>query len=520
MLRPVLLALFIFPAAVFCQPGPAFDIADVHTSPRADWVKNQLHRMDGGLLAGNRYEIRRATLLDLIRTAYGVDADKILGGPSWLDYDRFEIVAKTKPGTKPADLKLMLQALLAERFHLVVKLDTQPIPGYVLTATKGDRKWKAAAADAGPGGCRNNPVFEGTLRLIAVQCSNMTMSEFAAWLKGPVSKPVLDSTAIEGAWDFEVQYPPVNMNAAPGPSPIIDALEKIGLRLEDGKVPQPMLSVESAVQQPTPNPPGVSQALPPLPAPEFEVASIKLSGGEGGTRPLRTEPGGRIVADGMPPGSLVAQAFDQVSYLQPVGTPKSWGNGVAHNVSIIAKAPAGVATDQDHLNAMLRALLIDRYKMSFHFEERPMDTDSLVAVKPKLNKADPASRTGCTRQPQTRSDGARYTHLVCQNMTMAQFAEQIQAFDSEMFYPVLNETGLDGAWDFAIDYDPLAAFAARGFRLGGAAAAPAEGQAPDPSGSVSFRDAIQKQLGLKLDVHKHPQQVLVIDHMEENPSDN
>ena len=38
-------------------------------------------------------------MLDMIRTAYNVDADKIYGGPSWLDYARFEILAKTKPPT-------------------------------------------------------------------------------------------------------------------------------------------------------------------------------------------------------------------------------------------------------------------------------------------------------------------------------------------------------------------------------------------------------------------------------------
>ena len=172
---------------------------------------------------------------------------------------------------------------------------------------------------------------------------------------------------------------------------------------------------------------------------------------------------------------------------------------------------------------MLRALLIDRYRMVVHYEDRPMDTDTLVAVKPKLTKADPANRTGCARQNQARTDGARLTHLVCQNMTMAQFAEQIQAYELNIFYPVLDGTGIEGAWDFTIDYDPLSSLALRRFRIGGAAAPPrAEGEAPDPSGSgsVSFADAIQKQLGLKLEVHKSPQKVLVIDHMEEFPTEN
>ena len=407
----ILSALVAVPA--FCQQSPAFDIADVHVSPRADWVKNQVHRMDGGVLGGDRYGFRRATLLDLIRIAYTVDPVKVSGGPSWIDYDRFEIVAKTRPGTRPAALKLMLQNLLADRFRLVLKTETQPVPGYLLKTGKGKLNISAAADSSGPSGCQNNPVVEGETRYNNIQCHNVTMAELAAFLKGPLSHPVLDSTGIEGNWDFDLQYPLVNLAAAAGGRPgMVDAVQKIGLKLEDGKVPQPVISVESANEQPSPNPPGVAQALPPLPTPEFEVASMKLSGGQGPTRPLRYDTG-RVVADGMPPGSLIAQAFNQVSYEQPVGTPKSWGSGVAHNVTIIAKAPAGIAADQDSLNAMLRALVIDRYKMKFHFEEHPMDANTLVAVKPKLTKANPANRTGCIRQPQQRPDGARVTRLVC-----------------------------------------------------------------------------------------------------------
>ena len=53
--------------AVFCQQGAtscSFDIADVHLSPRADWVKNSTHLMQGGYLSGDRYELRRATMRD------------------------------------------------------------------------------------------------------------------------------------------------------------------------------------------------------------------------------------------------------------------------------------------------------------------------------------------------------------------------------------------------------------------------------------------------------------------------
>jgi uncharacterized protein (TIGR03435 family) len=101
---------------------------------------------------------------------------------------------------------------------------------------------------------------------------------------------------------------------------------------------------------------------------------------------------------------------------------------------------------------------------------------------------------------------------------MAQFAEQIQAYDLDASYPVMDGTPIAGAWDFTFTYDAYAGLTARFTQFRGPA--PADGQAADPSGSVSFAGALEKELGLKLEVHKRPLPVLVIDHMEEKPLGN
>jgi uncharacterized protein (TIGR03435 family) len=135
-----------------------------------------------------------------------------------------------------------------------------------------------------------------------------------------------------------------------------------------------------------------------------------------------------------------------------------------------------------------------------------------VAVKPKLAKADPSNRTACTRQTPPGA-GALSLRLVCQNITMAQFAEQIQSYDSNVFYPVLDGTGLAGSWDFTLNYNILT-------NLRGVGPAATPGEASVPSGVISFIDAVDKQLGLKLEKSKRPVHVLVIDHIEEKPTDN
>src|SRR5436305_5923646 len=90
------------------EPKPTFDVTDVHVSAR---TTNPVFRTS---FRGERYEAHNATMLDLIRTAYSMDADKVAGGPSWLEYDRFDITALAPRNTTQDDTKLMLQSLLAE----------------------------------------------------------------------------------------------------------------------------------------------------------------------------------------------------------------------------------------------------------------------------------------------------------------------------------------------------------------------------------------------------------------------
>jgi uncharacterized protein (TIGR03435 family) len=521
---------------------PSFDIADVHVSPRSDWVKAPSRAFQGGYLAGDRYELRRATMLDLIRTAYDVDAEKVSGGPSWLDYDRYEVSAWTKRGMRPEALRLMLQKLLEERFKLVVKPDTEEVPGYTLKKSGRELKLKEAAPASPAAGCQNmgadlsGPTPQGRL-----QCRNATLAVFARTIQGLVSNPfhkypVLDSTGLEGGWDIDFQYP-LRMSAdsqagitviVPQLSAgLVEALDKIGLKLEPAKVPQPVLAVVSVNEQPSPNSPDVAKGLPPLPPPAFEVSAIKLPCNGDRSMSPRFETGGRVTAMCMAVAGLIRNAWGLPLYGDIIGLPKHFTQGTADNISIAAKAPDGVAPDPPHnsqardvLLQMLKTLLIERYKIQFHYEDRPMGAYTLVAAKPKLTRADPAGRTGCARQGQEQQGRVLMVRFACRNITMAQFAEQIQGYDSGSFtYPVVDGTGLEGAWDFTFNYDAMASLYEHFPEFAGRGAA-ANGEAAEPSGALTFAAALEKQLGLKLEVHKRPEPVLVIDHMEDKPTEN
>jgi uncharacterized protein (TIGR03435 family) len=186
------------------------------------------------------------------------------------------------------------------------------------------------------------------------------------------------------------------------------------------------------------------------------------------------------------------------------------------------------------MRIMLRALLVDRFKIATHMEDRPVTAYNLVTDKPKLTKADPANRTSCkegvraAKGKDPRDVNPTLARLVtCQNITMAEFARQLPNIASGYIHnPVVDATGIEGAWDFTLNFSPIGLLQSAGVRVPegpAAGASPAAGAGPaasDPSGAMSLFDAIKKQLGLKLEEHKRAMPVLVIDHVEETPAEN
>jgi uncharacterized protein (TIGR03435 family) len=548
-----LLSAAAFGQATKAPTKTTFQVADVHASATAGNLAaieagTFPRYLQGGTLRDGRYGLRNATMLDLIKTAYGIDADAVFGGPSWLEWDHFDVVAKAPANTSPANVRVMLQALLADRFKLVVHKDTKPIQGFVLSTGKGKHKLKEAGG-SGEHGCQAQPLgppgpnFSLPPRVIS--CHSVTMEEFALLLRSfagdYLTGPVLDSTGLKGAWDFDLKETPKAALSFAGADGItlFEAVDKqLGLKLEPGKVSMPVLVVDSANEKPTPNLPEVKTALPP-PPPEFEVASVRPS--PPGTNlgpPPTLQPGGvRYEAHGLPLSIMIAQAWqpNNPPGVETPGTPK-WLTLFSPLFDIVAEVPAtaiasGTQLYQEDLQAMMRALLVDRFKMAAHYEDRPMDAYTLVAAKPKLKPADVSTRTGCKigRSGAPRDPGSGPPPIVatCQNVTLAQFAERLQSIaPTYLSYPVLDGTAIQGAWDFTLTFSAIdpnrAGGGGRGGTKGGgpAPAAGANDVASDPIGGISLFDAVDKQLGLKLERHRRPEPVFVIDHIEEKPTEN
>jgi uncharacterized protein (TIGR03435 family) len=516
-----------------------FDIADVHA--RAHTL---FPNMSGGVLVGDRYTIHDATMVDLIATAYGINNDNVLGGPAWLETDRYDVIAKTSPVTPPDQLKLMLQDLLAERFKLVIHPDTKPVQVFVLSAQKGKPKMKESGGSEGSGSADNSGCqyqqpptpAPGTISYIQYSCHGLTMDAFADAVHnmagGYLTSPVVNLTGLQGTWDFDLKWTGRGQLAAAGDDgiSIFDAVDReLGLKLELQKIPRPVMVVDSVNEKPTDNPPEVAKILPPPPPAEFDVAVIKPSAPDTNGIQGRIS-GGQVNLQGATLKFLINYAWN----LNPndsemiVDAPK-WLDQDRYD--IVAKMqiqtgpdgkPINPQFDQDQFEEMLRALVIDRFKLAAHMEDRPVSAYTLMTDKPKMAKGDPTERTRCVEGPGADGKDPRLVNpmlgrlLTCQNMTMAEFAEQLEDLASGyIFVPVKDETGLEGGWDFTLSFSTAGQLQQPPGR-----GTDSSGGASEPTGAISLMEAVNKQLGLKLEKVVRPVPVLVIEHVEEKPTDN
>ena len=513
--------------------GPAFEIADVRVSDRQINVG-----VTGNAIRDGRYELHNATMVDLIRIAYGVEAEKVMGGPNWLELDRYTVVAKAPSGTSLDNAKLMLRPLLADRFKLAVHEDTRPLTAFVMTVA-GKHKMKEAAGGSAPG-CQPQPPPQppepGVIPPQMAICRNMTMQALAQLLPrvagAYLPNPVADQTGLQGGYDFEIRFHARPLLAQAGTEAIslFDALEEqLGLKLELKDMPTSALVIDSVERRPTPNSPNVAKVLPPAEPPEFEVASIKpTSPDQQGTR-AQIQPTGMVNVVGMPLRTLLQLAWD----LQGDGlldAPK-WTETARFD--IVARAFASTTnTEQppieiDTLRQMLRTFLTERFQMKTHVENRQVSGYVLSAPKPRLTKADPASRTRCTEGPAANTADPRNRNpilsrlITCQNMTMAQFAERLQSLaNGYVRVPALDATGLEGGYTFTVNFSPVGLIQGNvGGRGGEAGPVPggAALSASEPNGAISLPEALDRQLGLKLELQKRSMPVLVFDHISEKP---
>ena len=202
---------------------------------------------DDGNHDNDTYEARwvthNLTLRRLISMAFDVDEDAVIGGPSWLGSDGFDVNAKIPAGYAkwtPDQLRHMQQSLLADRFRLTVHREPRRISGYALVVAKGGPKITAAE----PG--RNDDDFSSGNKTL--KATNVTMASFARSLSRirEISKPVVDRSGLTGGFDFAMEWSPAQAESDDHPGIFTAIQEQLGLKLESAKVPVDAVIIDSA----------------------------------------------------------------------------------------------------------------------------------------------------------------------------------------------------------------------------------------------------------------------------------
>jgi bla regulator protein BlaR1 len=268
------------PAAV--SPAPAFEVASVKPNKSSD---------RGGRIMfgpGGRFVATNISVKGLIHIAYGVQDFQISGGPPWLGSDRYDIEAKAE-GPSEGDIRnmseeqrklemdrrrLMLQALLAERFKLTLHKESKEAPIYALVVAKNGPKLKEAtreelAPPPAPADPSDKPDPKREFKVkgqgigmrpgeVSGQAVKLSFLADVLSNQPELGRTVLDKTGLKGSYDFTLKWtaegPQGPMFKGPGDAPpppdpngpsLFTALEEqLGLKLESQKGPVDLLVID------------------------------------------------------------------------------------------------------------------------------------------------------------------------------------------------------------------------------------------------------------------------------------
>ena len=205
----------------------------------------------GVRIVGQRVTIIDNTLKDLIRLAYQVKEYQI-SGPAWMATEKHEIAANMPAGANRSQVPEMLQALLAERFHLKLHRETRKMAVYALAVGKGGLKLTATTA---PASGRGGAGWVGSVSSNGrVGAKDSSIAAFASLLSKATDRPVIDMTGLAGSYDFDLTYTPeLSATAAEAGPTLAAALEQLGLKLEKREMQMDVLVIDGADKVPTEN---------------------------------------------------------------------------------------------------------------------------------------------------------------------------------------------------------------------------------------------------------------------------
>ncbi|WP_047496114.1 TIGR03435 family protein [Terriglobus sp. TAA 43] len=243
-------------APMAADANPSWDVATIKPAPPDEKGKGF-----GG--PPRHFRTFNTTLNDMIAFAYNVNPKQIVGGPAWMETDKFDIVTGEPdvPGAPTGtQVKAMLQKLMAQRFGLKFHEGKQQMSAYVLTVAKDGVKMTKTDGDEHSGGG-----FQFT-KLGHLIMRNQTMDDICHGFQGAVfDRPVVNHTGLQGRYNGtltwtpdETQFAVFNVKIVPdespdAPPPIFTAIQQqSGLKLDAEKTAVDVMILDH-VEKPSEN---------------------------------------------------------------------------------------------------------------------------------------------------------------------------------------------------------------------------------------------------------------------------
>ena len=280
------------------SPPLSFEVASIRQIEYTEQVRDEVlagTRRPRTTVTDSRVSITYTSLAEIVRRAFRLlEQPWRLAAPEWLNDSRFDLQATIPAGAKTDQVPEMLQALLAQRFALVAHRESREVSGHALVVRGDGAKLREMTSQELEelARLRESGKFEAqTIRTetsaltftataagsIQAEVKGMSMSELARELTGAVGAPVVDRTGLTGRYHFTLELPRPDLAlltgrgvgaAGSGPaagasdpggmiglikSGMLDAVQRLGLRLESDRIPVEVIVVDNVSRTPTPD---------------------------------------------------------------------------------------------------------------------------------------------------------------------------------------------------------------------------------------------------------------------------
>jgi uncharacterized protein (TIGR03435 family) len=223
-------------------PAPAFEVAAIKRNVSGSTFSGNR------TLPGGRINMENQRLRQIIRSAYGSADLEVVGGPGWIDAERWDIVATagSNAGSGEVPWREMLRTLLIERFKLVAHVEQRERPIYGLVFARANKQLGPAIH---PTACARNAACEGTSANTNGIVSGTiigkarTPTDIGRSLSPYAERRVFDRTGLEERFDYELKW-------SEDVSFFTAVQEQLGLKLESQRAPLDVVVVDS-VDRPT-----------------------------------------------------------------------------------------------------------------------------------------------------------------------------------------------------------------------------------------------------------------------------